>query len=90
MRPVGLPTQLPAASITDNDAYDCRPRNNIKGAQLSEHGKGNALDITALRLRNGGVFTLTDQLVTKLFRNKIRAAALPISDRASAGPITRS
>jgi len=65
----------PLMSISDNDAYDCRPRNGVKGAPLSEHGKGNALDLTGIRLRNGGVFTLSDQQVTKAFRDKIRAAA---------------
>ena len=30
------------------------PRNNIPGAKLSEHGKGNALDVSAVKLRNGG------------------------------------
>src|SRR5260221_333352 len=73
--PAAVELGAPLLSIADNDAYDCRPRNNIKGAQLSEHGKGNALDITAVRLRNGGVFTLADQLVTKPFRDRIRAAA---------------
>lgn len=65
----------PLRSINDYDAYDCRPRNNVKGAKLSEHGKGNALDIGSFRLRNGGVFTLADQLVTKQFRDKVRLAA---------------
>ena len=73
--PAAADLGAPLISITDNDAYDCRPRNNIKGAQLSEHGKGNALDITAIRLRNGGMFNLTDQQVTKPFRERIRAAA---------------
>ncbi len=30
--------------------FDCRGRNNIRGAKLSEHGKGNALDISAIKL----------------------------------------
>jgi hypothetical protein len=73
--PAAVELGAPLLSISDNDAYDCRSRNNIKGAQLSEHGRGNALDITAIRLRNGGVFNLTDQMVTKPFRDRIRAAA---------------
>ena len=39
--------------ITELDSYECRGRNNIVGAKLSEHGKGNALDIGAIKLRNG-------------------------------------
>jgi len=34
--------------------YDCRGRNNIKGAQLSEHGKGNAIDIAAFEVEGRG------------------------------------
>ena len=33
--------------------YACRTRNNQKGAKLSEHGKGRAIDISAFHLRNG-------------------------------------
>lgn len=33
--------------------YACRTRNNRKGAKISEHGKGNAIDIAAFRLKNG-------------------------------------
>jgi hypothetical protein len=34
-------------------SYSCRPRNNIKGAKISEHGRGNAIDIAAIILANG-------------------------------------
>ncbi len=30
--------------------YDCRPRNNRRGAKISEHGKGHAIDIAAFQL----------------------------------------
>ncbi|MEP5727876.1 MAG: extensin family protein [Sulfitobacter sp.] len=33
--------------------YVCRTRNNQKGAKLSEHGKGRAIDISGFRLQNG-------------------------------------
>lgn len=33
--------------------YACRPRNNRKGAKISEHGKGRAIDIAAIRLVDG-------------------------------------
>lgn len=32
------------------DSYSCRPRNNVKGAELSEHAHGNAIDISAFRV----------------------------------------
>jgi len=65
----------PLASINGYDSYECRPRNNIKGAILSEHGKGNALDIGAIKLANGATFNLTDPSVAKVFRERMRTAA---------------
>jgi hypothetical protein len=65
----------PLAAISGYDSYECRPRNNIKGATLSEHGKGNALDVGAIKLVNGATFNLTDPLVAKPFRERMRAAA---------------
>ena len=41
------------AKILDADAYACRGRNQIAGARLSEHGKGNAFDFTGVVLRDG-------------------------------------
>ncbi len=35
--------------------YVCRPRNNKKGAKVSEHGRGKAVDISGLRLASGKV-----------------------------------
>lgn len=34
-------------------SYVCRPRNGQKGARISEHGKGHAIDISAILLENG-------------------------------------
>ncbi|TNC74702.1 extensin family protein [Rubellimicrobium roseum] len=34
-------------------SYSCRPRNNQAGARLSEHGRGRAVDIGAVILRDG-------------------------------------
>jgi len=33
--------------------YICRSRNNVKGARISEHGRGNAIDIAGVVLENG-------------------------------------
>jgi hypothetical protein len=65
----------PLAAISGYDSYECRPRNNIKGATLSEHGKGNALDVGAVKLANGTILYLTDPSVTKSFRERMRASA---------------
>ena len=34
-------------------SYACRTRNSRRGARLSEHGRANALDISAFRLASG-------------------------------------
>lgn len=40
--------------------YVCRSRNNKKGAKISEHGKGRAIDISAFVLTDGRVLTVSD------------------------------
>jgi hypothetical protein len=40
-------------AISNAAGYDCRPRNHVEGAKLSEHGRANALDIGAFTLANG-------------------------------------
>ncbi|NJM29493.1 MAG: extensin family protein [Rhizobiales bacterium] len=39
-------------------SYSCRPRNNKRGAKMSEHGYGNALDISAFTLESGKKVTV--------------------------------
>jgi len=62
-------------SIDNFDSYECRGRNRIVGAKLSEHGKANAVDIRALKLANGKVVELTDPHVAKDFRERLRKNA---------------
>ena len=38
--------------------YSCRTRNNRRGAKLSEHAKGNAIDISAFLLKDGSQLTV--------------------------------
>jgi len=64
----------PLAAIANFDSYSCRGRNRVVGAKLSEHGKANALDVRAIRLVNGKSFELTDPLVSKSFRERMRTA----------------
>ncbi len=40
--------------------YACRTRNSQSGARLSEHAKGNAIDIGGFTLANGDVVTVED------------------------------
>jgi hypothetical protein len=41
-------------------SYSCRPRNNHRGAKMSEHGYGNAIDIAAFTLESGRKVTVLD------------------------------
>ena len=41
-------------------SYSCRPRNNKRGAKMSEHGYGNAIDIAAFTLESGRKVTVLD------------------------------
>jgi hypothetical protein len=59
-------------SVDNYASYDCRGRNRIVGAKLSEHGKANALDIRSLKLANGTVLGLTDAGVAKEFREGLK------------------
>ena len=34
-------------------SYICRPRNNVRGAKVSEHGRGNAVDISGFIMEDG-------------------------------------
>jgi len=43
----------PIAEMTIFASYACRSRNNQRGARLSEHALGNAIDIGAFTLENG-------------------------------------
>jgi len=40
--------------------YACRTRNNQRGARISEHGKGRAIDISAFTMNDGEVITVAE------------------------------
>ncbi len=40
--------------------YACRPRNGRKGAKISEHGKGKAIDIAGVQLASGRLLTVLE------------------------------
>src|SRR5205807_6194040 len=58
--PIAATLGAPLGGISNFDSYECRGRNRVFGAQISEHGKGNAIDIRALTLTNGKTYQLTD------------------------------
>jgi hypothetical protein len=63
------------ASIENFDSFECRGQNRIQGAKLSEHGRANALDIRALRLKNGQVVQPTDVAISRDFRLAMKTSA---------------
>jgi hypothetical protein len=63
-------------SVLDNfDSFECRGRNRVAGAPLSEHGRANALDVGGFRLANGQSITLTDRMVPREVRENVLHSA---------------
>ena len=46
------------ANIRVISSYSCRSRNGKRGAKLSEHGRANAIDISAFRMADGSTITV--------------------------------
>lgn len=44
--------------LTVPAGYACRTRNSVRGAKLSEHAHGNAIDVSGFRLEGGDYFTV--------------------------------
>jgi len=62
--------------VLDNfDSYECRGRNRVRGATLSEHGRADAIDVRLFRLADGRAFTLTDMTVDKAWRETMKSSA---------------
>jgi hypothetical protein len=61
--------------VLDNfDSYECRGRNRVRGATLSEHGRADAIDVRLFKLADGRALTLTDVNVDKAWRETIKAS----------------
>jgi hypothetical protein len=64
-----------ALRVLDNfDSYECRGRNRVRGATLSEHGRADAIDVRLFKLADGRSLTLTDVNVDKAWRETIKAS----------------
>jgi hypothetical protein len=68
-------TGPPLRGLDNFDSYECRGRNRVRAAALSEHGRADALDVRDFRLADGHEVNLTDIGVAKELREKIRASA---------------
>ena len=71
------PTEFgaPLKSLSIDTSFECRSRNRIKGAKLSEHGNANAIDVRTVTLTNGKSLGLTDMAVDKALRERIKQGA---------------
>ena len=65
--------------------YACRPRNNRKGARISEHGKGRAVDIAAIELNDG-----KELVVLGDWSNGREGRILKAAHASACGPSARS
>ncbi len=63
------------SNITVAASYACRPRNGRKGAKLSEHGLGNAIDVSGFLLSDGTALSVESNYYRSSFLQRIRATA---------------
>lgn len=62
-------------------SYSCRTRNSLPGAKISEHGKGRAVDISEIRLKNGATLN-----VLRDWRDPAKGNLLKKIHRSACGP----
>jgi hypothetical protein len=65
----------PPSALTTAASFECRGRNRVVGAKLSQHGLANALDIRGFTLADGKVLGLTDPAVAKDLRLRLQETA---------------
>lgn len=58
----------PLDTISTGPGFECRGRNGDGSAKISEHGFGNAVDITTLRMRDGKVVNVAGNTLFDGFR----------------------
>ncbi|MEJ0051503.1 MAG: extensin family protein [Methylovirgula sp.] len=63
------------AKILGSNGYECRNRDHLVRAKLSEHAKGNALDLRGFVLRNGQTILIEKDAPQPVFLTQIRATA---------------
>jgi hypothetical protein len=71
--PLFAPARL--TGIVNYDSYECRGRNRVAGAKVSEHGKGNALDIRAFVLAGNKTVSPVDYTVARDLREHLKESA---------------
>jgi hypothetical protein len=72
MAPLAKKTLGSVITDLDNfDSFECRGRNRMVGAPLSEHGRANALDVRSLKLADGRSISLIDRTVPREVRESV-------------------
>lgn len=69
------PLNSPLRAVENEDSYECRGRNRVAGAKISEHAKGNAIDVRGFVLGDGREVVLTDTAEPKDLREGLRDSA---------------
>jgi hypothetical protein len=62
-------------ALDNFDSFECRGRNGVPGATLSEHGKANAIDVHGFKLADGRMIELTDRTQPREFREAVLHSA---------------
>ncbi|MGJ5202950.1 extensin family protein [Bradyrhizobium sp. HKCCYLR20261] len=71
LAPLAARLGSPIAALDNYDSYQCRGRNNVAGAQMSEHGRANALDVRGFKLADGRMIELTDRTQPRDLRETV-------------------
>jgi hypothetical protein len=71
MAPLAASLGSVVSDLDNFDSFDCRGRNGVAGAKMSEHGRANALDVRGLKLANGQSISLTDRTVPRELRESV-------------------
>ena len=58
-------------TVDNFDSFECRGRNRVAGALLSEHGKANALDVRSVGFADGRELKLTDRAADRALRETV-------------------
>jgi hypothetical protein len=72
MAPLAERLGTTASEVDNFDSFECRGRNRVAGAKLSEHGRANALDVRGVRLASGRFISLTDRTEPRPLREEVQ------------------
>ena len=71
MAPLATSLGSVVSDLDNLDSFECRGRNGIAGAKMSEHGRANALDVHDLKLASGQSISFTDRAVPREVRERV-------------------